>query len=220
MDFMLWKKKIGFKTGLSLFLALGGSIVIGTRILVPGTFRLSPASRGVTESMSVKITQSLENFGNQIKKLIRPDVSWPGIEPRVTLSPRPTRPSRGQPTIPLYPTLVPTGPARPTVSQPTVPRPTPTSLPGVTKAAFAQCLTQKGMKMYGVDSCNACQYQMSLFGSAFSYINYIRCDRQADLCASQRIGGYPTWEDGGDNFYPGAYPLDVLGQIAGCQAPS
>lgn len=213
---MPWKKKTIFKVSLALVLAFVGSIFIGNYILAPGTFRLSLTTQGVLESMPVKITQGLESFGNQITGLIRPDVSWPGIEPRVTFPPRPTRPSRSQPTNPLYPTLVPSDPARPTL-----PQLTPTlSAIRITKAAFAQCLTQRGMKMYGVDTCPSCQYQMSLFSNAFSYINYIRCDRQADLCVQKRIGGYPTWEDGNGNFYPGAHSLERLGQIAGCPVPS
>ncbi|MDP3985558.1 MAG: hypothetical protein Q8P82_02225 [bacterium] len=65
--------------------------------------------------------------------------------------------------------------------------------------AFAQCLTEKGAKMYGAWWCPHCENQKKLLGSSFRYINYIECSpggtrAMSAECQTAGIKGYPTWE--------------------------
>ena len=45
----------------------------------------------------------------------------------------------------------------------------------VASAAFAQCLTDKGMKFYGSSNCSWCAKEKTLLGDSLQYINYIEC---------------------------------------------
>ncbi len=74
-----------------------------------------------------------------------------------------------------------------------------------TVAALAECLTQKGVKMYGTYWCPHCQAQKKLFGDSFSKIDYVECSppnnprEQTQPCKDAGIISYPTWvfPDGG-----------------------
>ena len=81
---------------------------------------------------------------------------------------------------------------------------------------FAQCLTEKGIKMYGTDWCSYCQKQKDLFGSSFNYIDFVDCDKDKQECLSAGVRGYPTWKINGEN-YPGLQSLDKLAQLSGCE---
>ncbi len=81
---------------------------------------------------------------------------------------------------------------------------------------FAQCLTQKGVKMYGTDWCPHCQNMKELFGSSFQYIDYINCDKNKDTCISEGIRGYPTWKTSDGSAYPGEKTFEQLGEISKC----
>lgn len=66
--------------------------------------------------------------------------------------------------------------------------------------AFARCLTQRGVKMYGAWWCTHCQEQKELFGASFEYAPYVECGIKGDLhgtaqvCKDQDIKHYPTWQ--------------------------
>lgn len=89
--------------------------------------------------------------------------------------------------------------------------------------AFAVCLTQKGVKMYGTDWCPHCLNTKKLFGESFSKINFINCDPKntqlpADIniqCRTAGIEWYPTriynWEK-----YPWELSLQDLSEISWC----
>jgi len=81
---------------------------------------------------------------------------------------------------------------------------------------FAQCLTEKGIKMYGTNWCSYCQRQKDMFGSSFKYINFVDCDKNRQECLSAEVDGYPTWKINGQN-YPGVQQLDRLAQLSGCE---
>lgn len=85
-----------------------------------------------------------------------------------------------------------------------------------TASRLAKCLSEKGFVMYGTDTCGACAIQRSYFGSYFSHVNYINCDRNPSICENKGISGYPTWEDREGRKYKGAIPLDMLAQLSGC----
>ena len=135
-----------------------------------------------------------------------PQASSSPYQPGPTATPRPTGGQTPNPTSTPVPTAT-----------PIVPTPTISS---VSVETFARCLTERGMKMYGTDTCGACRTQKNFFGAAFSYITYINCGTQAQVCQSRGIGYYPTWEDGSGNLHPGGQSFPSLSQMSGCPAPN
>jgi len=85
--------------------------------------------------------------------------------------------------------------------------------------SFAQCLTEKDVKMYGADWCTHCQEQKKMFGSAFKYANYIDCDFNKDECSEKKIEGYPTWIIN-ETDYRGVQSLQRLAHLSGCELPA
>ncbi len=86
---------------------------------------------------------------------------------------------------------------------------------------LAQCLTDKGAKMYGAYWCSHCQSQKRMFGASFSKINYVECSlpdgkTQTEQCQEAVIKGYPTWEFGDGSRLEGEISLDALAQKTGC----
>lgn len=64
------------------------------------------------------------------------------------------------------------------------------------KERLATCLSEKGVKMYGLSTCPYCLQQKEIFGSAFSKINYIECNKNGQsskTCIEAGIGAVPTW---------------------------
>jgi hypothetical protein len=90
---------------------------------------------------------------------------------------------------------------------------------------LAQCLTDKGVKMYGAWYCPHCAAQKEAFGTAFSKVTYVECadpNTKAELqvCKDAGITGYPTWVFPDGSRLEGEQPLDTLAAKAGCQAPT
>jgi len=88
--------------------------------------------------------------------------------------------------------------------------------------ALAQCLSDKGVKMYGAYWCSHCQNQKEMFGESFSKVDYVECSLpggqgQTDECAAAGISGYPTWEFGDGSRVEGELQLSVLAQKSGCE---
>lgn len=81
-------------------------------------------------------------------------------------------------------------------------------------SAFAKCLTEKGVKMYGTDWCPHCKEQKKMFGDAFKYVDYHNCDIDPE-CEKVGVQGYPTWSIDG-KLYPGTVRLEVLSEMSGC----
>ena len=81
--------------------------------------------------------------------------------------------------------------------------------------AFAQCLTEKGVVMYGTEWCPHCKEQKKQFGKSFEYVNYVDCDAYDEVCASEGITGYPTWKIG-IAAYPGTQTLQKLSLLSDC----
>lgn len=82
--------------------------------------------------------------------------------------------------------------------------------------AFAACLSHKGIKMYGSDTCEQCLVQKKMFGDAFRNINYINCDfnKSCDELGAQRL--YPTWVLGDQKLF-GVQSLNQLSQLSACR---
>ena len=90
--------------------------------------------------------------------------------------------------------------------------------------SFAQCLTEKGTKMYGAFWCPHCQDQKEDFGSSWKYVTYIECslpDRsgQTPLCQKEGIESYPTWEFSDKSREKGVMTLNELSEKTGCPLP-
>ncbi len=86
---------------------------------------------------------------------------------------------------------------------------------------IAQCLTDKGVKMYGAIWCSHCKQQKEAFGDAFELINYVECDANtnletAKLCVENKIESVPTWDIPGQEFTSGFHDPEELATLAGC----
>ncbi len=90
---------------------------------------------------------------------------------------------------------------------------------------FAQCLTDKGAKMYGAFWCPHCEEQKADFGSSFDHVNYVECGvkgntrAQSPECKQAGIKHYPTWEFAGGSREEGNKTLHYLGEKTGCSLP-
>lgn len=88
--------------------------------------------------------------------------------------------------------------------------------------ALAQCLTNKGFKLYGASGCGACKKQKELFGEeAAKLLNYVECSTtdgngQTEACEQAKIEGYPTWEFPNGTKSPGVMTLQQLATAGGC----
>ena len=92
--------------------------------------------------------------------------------------------------------------------------------------AFARCLTERGVKMYGAWWCPHCVEQKEKFGASFEYAPYVECGfkgnlrGQAQVCIDQDIKHFPTWQ-----FPPTGervervFTLQELSDRTGCSLP-
>lgn len=91
-------------------------------------------------------------------------------------------------------------------------------------ATIAQCLTDKGVKMYGAFWCPHCEDQKKKFGADFRYITYVECDPRGEnadreACVEAGVERYPTWIFPGQEPLIGANEPEVLAQKANCEVP-
>jgi hypothetical protein len=92
--------------------------------------------------------------------------------------------------------------------------------------AFARCLGDRGVKMYGAWWCPHCVEQKEKFGASFDYAPYVECGVKGDLkgqnpvCKEDGIKHFPTWQ-----FPPTGervekvLSLEVLSDRTGCSLP-
>jgi hypothetical protein len=89
--------------------------------------------------------------------------------------------------------------------------------------AFAKCLTERGIKMYGAFWCPHCEDQRKDFGRSFRYVNYVECGVRGNLnaqtaaCTISGIESYPTWEFADGSRVKGRVPLQILSGLSGCE---
>ena len=85
---------------------------------------------------------------------------------------------------------------------------------------FAQCLTDKGVKMYGAYWCGHCKDQKDAFGDSWKYVDYTECSSasggQTLECAEAGITGYPTWEFPGEERASGYLSFEKLSELSDC----
>ena len=86
---------------------------------------------------------------------------------------------------------------------------------GSLEAMVAQCLSDNGVAMYGADSCPACLQQKTVFGTAFSHIDYVECDKSA-ACQQKSIQSIPTWINAEGDRLVGVRGLGELAEFGGC----
>ncbi len=94
---------------------------------------------------------------------------------------------------------------------------------GDDKVALAQCLTEKGVKMFGASWCPHCAQQKKDFGTAaFKNVAYVECavpgdnSQQTQICKDNNIKGYPTWRFADGTEKTGEQTLEDLARAAGC----
>ena len=92
--------------------------------------------------------------------------------------------------------------------------------------AFARCLKDRDVKMYGAWWCPHCVEQKEKFGASFEYAPYVECGVKGDLkgrnpvCMDADIKHYPTWQ-----FPPTGervervFTLEELSDRTGCSLP-
>lgn len=85
--------------------------------------------------------------------------------------------------------------------------------------AFAQCLTDAGLVMYGTDWCPHCQDQKAMFGVSFDFIDYVNCDFNQAVCQAKGIEGYPTWYHDDQLWTSGVQTFNSLSGVSGCEMP-
>ena len=64
--------------------------------------------------------------------------------------------------------------------------------PSANLDAFAQCLAEKKITMYGAEWCPHCLNEKNAFGDSFKYVPYVECPEKPDKCLAAGIRGYPT----------------------------
>lgn len=87
--------------------------------------------------------------------------------------------------------------------------------------AFAKCLTENKVTMYGAYWCPHCAAQKEVFGSSFKHVTYVECSLpnkagQTQFCKDQAIKSYPTWEFEGADRLTGKQSLQALSEKSGC----
>ena len=87
--------------------------------------------------------------------------------------------------------------------------------------ALAQCLTDKGFKLYGAVWCGHCKEQKALFKQVVGLLNYVECSipnstDQTEVCTKAGITGYPTWGLPDGTKIPGVMTLKQLAETSNC----
>ncbi|MEK7193409.1 MAG: hypothetical protein AAB652_01325 [Patescibacteria group bacterium] len=81
---------------------------------------------------------------------------------------------------------------------------------------FAQCLSEKGVTMYGADWCPHCQNEKRAFGDSFRFVPYVECPKEPNRCIAAGINGYPTWVFADGTRFEGEQGIQKLSQKSGC----
>ncbi|MFC1748426.1 hypothetical protein ACFL2V_06420 [Pseudomonadota bacterium] len=86
----------------------------------------------------------------------------------------------------------------------------------VSKSEFGSCLTQNGVIMYGVDTCDNCIEQKNILGEHFASVDYINCDFNEKECSDAGISYYPAWTRGKETLI-GTQSIAALEDFSGCK---
>lgn len=86
--------------------------------------------------------------------------------------------------------------------------------------AFAQCLAEKNITMYGAEWCPHCQNEKKAFGESFKFVPYVECPDDPQKCIAAGINGYPTWIFPDGKKLEGEQGLNKLSAESGCALPT
>ncbi len=86
--------------------------------------------------------------------------------------------------------------------------------------AFARCLAEKKITMYGADWCPHCQNEKKAFGDSFRFVLYVECPQDPNRCIAAGIKGYPTWIFSDGKKLEGEQGLQKLSAESGCSLPT
>ncbi len=85
---------------------------------------------------------------------------------------------------------------------------------------FAQCLTDKGVRMYGLSWCPHCEEQKKAFGASFRKVNYVECGtsdhKEEPRCVQDHVANFPTWQFANGERYEGELSFEDLAAKTGC----
>ena len=84
--------------------------------------------------------------------------------------------------------------------------------------AIAQCLTDKGVKLYYSERCIHCIEQQKIFGTGFWKLDVVDCINDSSQCTAANIQGTPTWEFADGLQYVGVFSLEQLAEHVGCDS--
>lgn len=87
--------------------------------------------------------------------------------------------------------------------------------------SFAQCLSDKGVQMYGAYWCPVCKQQKAMFGKSWDYIQSVECSKpnkqgQTQFCTDRGILSYPTWEFADGEKIEGLRTFEELAEKTNC----
>jgi hypothetical protein len=84
--------------------------------------------------------------------------------------------------------------------------------------AFAKCLGEKGVTMYGAEWCSHCKDQKKMFGDSWKFVPYVECPDNPNECLAKDIKNYPTWIFQGPlgKKMEGAQSLETLAKESSC----
>src|SRR5581483_2431850 len=92
--------------------------------------------------------------------------------------------------------------------------------------AFAKCLGEKQLKMYGAYWCPHCQDQKEKFDASFAYVPYVECGikgnprgGETQECKDAGIKQFPTWVFPDGKRDAAVLSLNDLSQRTGCSLP-
>ncbi len=91
--------------------------------------------------------------------------------------------------------------------------------PSTNLDAFAQCLAEKKITMYGADWCPHCLNEKHAFGDSFKYVPYVECPQEPNKCLAAGIRGYPTWLMADGKKLEGEQGISGLAAESGCPLP-
>lgn len=92
----------------------------------------------------------------------------------------------------------------------------PESEPSSLYDAFAKCLAERTVTMYGAEWCPHCQNEKQAFGNSFRFVPYVECPDEPARCLEKGISGYPTWLFPNGKKLTGEQGLAKLSEESGC----
>jgi hypothetical protein len=89
---------------------------------------------------------------------------------------------------------------------------------------FAQCLTEKGVELYGAVWCPHCQNVKKSYGNSFRFMEYVECDENTPgsdpaRCFAAGVEYFPMYKFGDGTKLYGEVSFDILSEKTGCDLP-